>query len=85
MQQVLFGKADDPLDAFMQILPDVDRLLPEEATCDTACVDEKGLLSLMSRHEAKVMPTNDNLNSILREIAHKEVLKNAEVCCELFQ
>ena len=74
MHQALFGSMGNTniLDVFMQVIPDCDRILLQDALQSISSVDEDEFVDFLSRHDAKTIPTDDNLNAILTEIAHKE-------------
>ena len=74
MQQTLC-LSDDPLDAFLQMIPDIDRLMLEDALKTVSSVDEDELFDLMERHEAKQKPTDANIRKVLTEMAHKEIVQ----------
>lgn len=76
MQQVLYGKGNNPMDAFMHMIPECDRVLLEAALVDgISSVDDEEFLDVMSRHEARRIPTDANLKTVLVEIAHKEIIQ----------
>ncbi|XP_033102039.1 uncharacterized protein LOC117105102 [Anneissia japonica] len=78
MQQVLFGQGNNPMEAFMQMIPDCDRVLLEDALASNSfsSVDEEEFLDLMSRHDSKRIPTDAaSLKIVLTEIAHKEIIQ----------
>ncbi|XP_038073945.1 uncharacterized protein LOC119742010 [Patiria miniata] len=75
MQLAFFGKPDDPLDAFMQLLPDVDRLLLEDAMRSVSSVDADDLMDFMERHDARRNLTDENIEKSLTEMENKEMLQ----------
>lgn len=76
MHQAIFGECDkDLLEPFMKFIPNVDSSLLQEALRDIESVDQDDLLDFMERHEAKQLPTEQNLRRLMKEIAHKEIIQ----------
>lgn len=78
MQSCMFGKfQDDLLDAFMQYIPKNDAETLQAALKDVNSVDQSELYDIFTQHELKRVPRQANMERILREMAHKELLQAA--------
>ena len=70
-----FGRTTNPLQPFLQYVAEMDRNVIEEALKEWESVDGDDLLEFFDRYEAKKMATKENLEEIVREIGHKEMVQ----------
>ena len=67
--------ASDLMGDFLKHIPEVDRTIIEEALKDINEVDSDELFDVLERHEVKVIVNADNINRVICEVAHKELVQ----------
>lgn len=67
--------SDVLLNQFLQYLPESERAIAESCLRDYESVDEEELLDFLSDHNVKVKPQKDNIQQLLEQTAHKEMLQ----------
>ena len=75
IQQCLFGDCGDLLNPYMQFVPTMDRTILQDALRDFQSVDAEDLPEVMDRHEGKCMVREDNIEYVIKQIAHKEMVQ----------
>ena len=66
---------EELLESFLGFLPDMDRGLIRDALDDFDSVDENELLDALSNFNPRVYPTKENLNKLVIELAHHELIQ----------
>ena len=59
----------------MKFLPTVDKLTIEDAMKDFESVEEDDLYDVMERHDVKCLITKNNVERVVLEVAHKEMVQ----------
>ncbi|XP_033727554.1 uncharacterized protein LOC117316877 [Pecten maximus] len=78
MQYCIYGKLEeDILDAFMKYIPQSDADILKAALKDVSSVDQAELYDIFTQHELKRVPRQANMERIVREMAHKELIQAA--------
>lgn len=78
MEQCLYNQVKSDLkDAFMLFIPENDAQILRAAISDIKSVETDDLLDVLEQHEVKVMPKQDNIERIVTEVAHKELIQAA--------
>jgi hypothetical protein len=78
IEQCLYNQVfSDINQAFLQLLPQSESRTLQSALSDIKSVDEDELLEILGQHDTKVSPSQDNLERVVREIAHKELIQSA--------
>ena len=67
--------ASDLMGDFLKHIPEVDRTIIEEALKYINGVDSDELFDVLERHEVKVLVNADNINRVICEVAHKELVQ----------
>ena len=75
MNLCLYDSTVGPVNAYMEYLPEMDKAVLTEAMEDLKHVDQDDLLDLLSRREAKVLVTVNNIKQIVTEMAHKDLIQ----------
>lgn len=77
MQQAIFGVSNesDLIDSFFKFLPTMDKNTLEKALKKFPSVDQEDVIDVMDQYDAKKMINADNVERVIREIAHKELVQ----------
>ena len=78
LEQCLYGHVISKIiEDFWLYLPDGDAQTLKSASSSIDSVDSEELLDIMQQHEVKSVIRADNVNKIINEIAHKELIQSA--------
>ena len=78
LRHAIYGRRDghhDLVENYFNYLPEVDRDLVAEARKSIEKVDYGDLLDVLQSLDIKTLPSNENFEKILQEIAHKELIQ----------
>ncbi|MEW8545903.1 MAG: hypothetical protein AB2693_20465 [Candidatus Thiodiazotropha sp.] len=76
MEHCILGEIKSDLkEAFMAFIPESDAKILKSALSDINAVENDDLLDVLEQHEVKTLPSQDNLDRIIMEIAHKELIQ----------
>lgn len=78
MEYCLYGSySSNLLEAYFKMIPQCDQDMLKGALGDITSVPEEDLLDLLDLHHVKKLPNQDNLDKIIREVAHKEIIQES--------
>ncbi|KAK3097567.1 hypothetical protein FSP39_010956 [Pinctada imbricata] len=78
MQYCMYGRfSDNILDSFFKYIPENDAKTLRAALDDVSSVDEEELYDIFSQFDLKRVPRQTNMDRIIREMAHKELIQAA--------
>jgi hypothetical protein len=72
------------IDAFFEIIPEDEAATLKKALSDYDLVDHDELLDILQIHDTKSLPTRQNIDKILNEIAHKEIIQTPMFIVDCF-
>lgn len=76
LEQCMFGSYTSGLiDAFYDIIPEQEANVLRHAILDFSTIDKDELFEILEGHEIKMIPTAANIERIVQEIAHKEIIQ----------
>lgn len=76
MEQCIYNEVRSDLkEAFLSFIPESDAQILKSALSKIDSVENEELLDVLEQHEVKTLPREDNLDRILTEIAHKELIQ----------
>jgi hypothetical protein len=86
MQQAIFGVSNgsDLIESFLRFVPAMDKNTLENALENFQSVDKEDILDVMDQYEAKKMVSADNVEQVIREIAHKELIQKPMFVADCF-
>ena len=67
--------AEELIKAFLHYVESYDRNILEKALVAVETVDRDDLLSILSQYDCKKLPTEENLKTLLADVAHKELVQ----------
>ena len=71
----MHGVCTDLVPSYMNFLPEMDRILIEDARRDFAAIDTDDIIEVLGRHDAKTIINAQNLEGVLTEMAHKDLIQ----------
>ncbi|XP_034082402.1 uncharacterized protein LOC117552848 [Gymnodraco acuticeps] len=74
-QAVLGFVVSDLVDSFLKYVSESERVIFESCRSDFEGVDQEELLEIMDIHNCRRLPTADNFEQILKEIAHQKLIQ----------
>ena len=75
-EQCLFDEpSSDLVDTFLRFVPTSESDVLRQAMEDMTSVDNEELLDVLNDHDCKYRPTAENLQTIIKQIAHKEMIQ----------
>lgn len=76
MEQAVFGGVkSDLLENFLKYIPESESLTLESCRSNFNSVDQEELLEILEVHSCRKMPTANNFEEILQELAHKRLIQ----------
>ncbi|OWF36924.1 hypothetical protein KP79_PYT02640 [Mizuhopecten yessoensis] len=86
MQQATFGACNDAdlLDSFLKFVSVMDKTVFETALKDFESVEEDDINDVMEQYGAKKLINADNVDRIVRKIAHKELVQKPMFVADCF-
>nr|XP_020470855.1 uncharacterized protein LOC109968716 [Monopterus albus] len=76
LEQAVFGSVEsDLVDSFFKYVSASERVIFESCCSDFEGVDQEELLEIMDIHSCRRIPTADNIEQILRELAHQNLIQ----------
>lgn len=75
LEQAVFGFVEsDLLDICLKYVSESERVIFVTCCSDFSGVDKKELLEVMDIHSCRRIPTADNIEHMLRELAHQKLI-----------
>ncbi|XP_032427069.1 uncharacterized protein LOC116725248 isoform X1 [Xiphophorus hellerii] len=76
LEQAVLGSIKSPLvDSFLRYVTEYDRMVFESCLSDFQSVDKEELLEIMDIHNCRRVPTADNIELLLEELAHQKLIQ----------
>lgn len=76
LEQAAFGSAKSSvIENFLKFVPESERAVFEAWKSDFNTVDNEELLEVLDGHSCRKIPTEDNAEEILQELAHKKLIQ----------
>ena len=75
MSSCLYGKTLNLEQSYLNYLPEMDRAVLNEAIKNFGEVDQDDLWDILSRREVKVLVTDKNIDRVLSEMAHRDLVQ----------
>ncbi|XP_023656880.2 uncharacterized protein [Paramormyrops kingsleyae] len=74
-QAILGDVQSDLIENFLQYVPETERTVFDESRTDFHSVDKEELFEILDGYSCRKMPTKENFEEILREMAHKKFIQ----------
>ncbi|KAJ0005816.1 hypothetical protein NQD34_015710 [Periophthalmus magnuspinnatus] len=76
LEQAILGDVEsDLLDSFLKYVSHSERVMFQTCFSDFESIDENELLEVLDLHNCRRHPTSNNIEQIIRELAHKKLIQ----------